>query len=107
MPWDLDIRLNQLTNGEKDLLSVVQKLMKTYGKDKPFDDATFIDAFVAASHPDIRQFFDDYVIGKNLLPYDEYFASIGWDHQCRHTRRRTVWLATSDRCHARHRSGVN
>lgn len=75
----LDVRLNKLTNGEKDLLSVVQQLMKTYGKDKPFDDATFIDAFVAASHPEMRQFFDDYVIGKKPLPYKEYYSALGWE----------------------------
>jgi len=73
----LDIRIMELTQGEKDLLDVVLELRDNYGPDKSFKDDVFIEEFVALVHPDLQQFFDDYVSGTKPLPNSEYLAKVG------------------------------
>ena len=73
----LDIRIMELTQGEKDLLDIVLELRDTYGPNKSFKDDEFIEEFVALVHPDLQQFFDDYVSGTQPLPIQEYLAKVG------------------------------
>lgn len=73
----LDIRLIELSNGSVGLIDVINRLAKEYGPNKPFDDATFFDTFTKETYPEIRTFFDDYVIGSKLLPLKEYYEKIG------------------------------
>ena len=76
----LDIRLKELSNGQSGLRELMLNLSKKYGPNKPFKDDELIDVIVASTHPDIRQFFDDYVIGSKPLPYKEYYSKIGWEY---------------------------
>jgi predicted metalloprotease with PDZ domain len=64
----LDIKLLQLSNGEKGLREVYLEMIKTYGKNKPFDNATFFDILVAATYPEIRNFINDHI--KNNIPFE-------------------------------------
>ncbi|WP_162054440.1 M61 family metallopeptidase [Pontibacter pamirensis] len=74
----LDIRLKELSNGQMGLRELMLNLSKQYGPNKPFKDDELIDVIVASTYPEIRQFFDDYVIGNKPLPYAEYYNKIGW-----------------------------
>ncbi|RDV13060.1 peptidase M61 [Pontibacter diazotrophicus] len=74
----LDIRLKELSNGQMGLRELMLNLSKQYGPNKPFRDDELIDVIVASTYPEIRQFFDDYVIGSTPLPYEEYYNKIGW-----------------------------
>lgn len=76
----LDIRIHELTDGEKSLKSVLLYLAEQYGPKKPFQDKAFIDEFVKASHPEIEAFFDLYVQGKKNLPFKSYLKKIGWEY---------------------------
>ncbi|GAA4439225.1 peptidase M61 [Pontibacter saemangeumensis] len=76
----LDIRLKELSNGQSGLRELMLDLSKQYGPNKPFKDEELIDVIVARTHPEIRQFFDDHVIGSKPLPYEEYYSKIGWDY---------------------------
>ena len=76
----LDIRIMELTQGEKDLLDIVLELRDTYGPNKSFKDDEFIEEFVALVHPDLQQFFDDYVSGTQPLPIQEYLAKVGIEY---------------------------
>lgn len=76
----LDIRINELTNGEKNLKSVLLELSKKYGPEKPFKDDDFIDEFVKVSHPEIESFFKNHVSGKKKLPLDQDLSKIGWEY---------------------------
>ena len=73
----LDIKLIELSNGSVGLVDVIKRLAKEYGPNKPFDDATFFDTFTKETYPEIRTFFDDYVIGSKPLPLKEYYEKIG------------------------------
>ena len=64
----LDIKLIQLSNGEKDLRKVYIDLIKKYGKGNPFDNDTFFDVLVAMTYPEIADFIDKHI--KNNTPYD-------------------------------------
>src|SRR5680860_336416 len=73
----LDIELRQLSNGEKGVLWLMKELSKKYGQDTPFEDDQLIDEIVAMTYPEIRTFFDDYVIGDKPIDYSAYLAKVG------------------------------
>ncbi|MEE9162430.1 MAG: hypothetical protein V3U35_05605 [Candidatus Neomarinimicrobiota bacterium] len=76
----IDIEIIRMTDGEKTLISVLQELSRRYGASKSFDEDTFIEEFVASVHPDLQQFFDDYVSGREELPYDTILDHVGVEY---------------------------
>lgn len=81
----LDLRIIELTNGEKNLRDVILELVKKYGPEKPFDDNNFIKEVVAHSHPFVKGFFERFVEGDNPLPYKEFCEKIGWSYRASRT----------------------
>ena len=73
----LDIRLLQLSDGQIGLREVLLKLIKAYGKGKPVSEATFFDDFASMTFPEIKDFFEAYVLDNQELPLVEYFEKIG------------------------------
>jgi len=73
----LDIRLLELSNGERGLVDVVNELAKVFGPKKAFDEATFFDYFTEFTYPEIGEFLDLYVKNTTPLPYKEYYQKIG------------------------------
>jgi predicted metalloprotease with PDZ domain len=73
----LDIRIMELTQGEKDLHDIVLTLRDKYGPNESFKDDEIIAEFVSLVHPDLQQFFDDYVSGREALPIKEYLEKVG------------------------------
>ena len=64
----LDIEIIRLTQGEKTLKNVILDLSSRYGPRKSFDEETFFDEFSALVHPELREWFSDYVEG--IVPLD-------------------------------------
>ncbi len=73
----LDIKLLELSNGKKGLRELIYELIKKYGPSKPFNSATFYDEIVRMSNPEIKTFFDNYIIGAKPLPFKEMYKKIG------------------------------
>jgi predicted metalloprotease with PDZ domain len=73
----LDIRLRDLSNGEKGVLWLMKELSKKYDNDTPFEDDEIIGEIVDLTYPEIKSFFDTYVIGNTPLNYDDILASVG------------------------------
>ncbi len=73
----LDIRLLELSQGQFGLREVLLDLISKYGKGKPISEATFFDDFAAMTFPEIRAFFDQYILGTEEYPIAEYFEKIG------------------------------
>ena len=73
----LDIRLRDLSNGEKGVLWLMKELSKKYDNDTPFEDDEIIGEIVDLTYPEIKSFFDTYVVGNTPLNYDEILASVG------------------------------
>ncbi|MEP0131600.1 MAG: peptidase M61 [Eudoraea sp.] len=73
----LDIRLRDLSNGEKGVLWLMKELSKKYDNDTPFEDDEIIGEIVDLTYPEIKSFFDTYVIGNTPLNYDAILASVG------------------------------
>jgi len=74
----LDIRIQELSQGRQSLRDVLLALRQKYGPTRSFDDKDLIPEVVALTNPALQQFFDQYVVGAQPLPYAEYFAKIGW-----------------------------
>ena len=77
----LDIRLLELSNGEMDLQDLLLALMERYGKSQPFDDATFHQAVVELTFPEIGDFLARYVVAAEPLPIAEYYDKLGIDYE--------------------------
>ena len=73
----LDIRLLELSEGTEGLRELLVELSNKYGPDRPFDEATFFDEIAAMTYPQIRDFFDKYVVEANPLPIADYYAKVG------------------------------
>jgi predicted metalloprotease with PDZ domain len=73
----LDIRLLELSRGERGLQDLVVELAHRFGKRRAFPDSTLIDTLVAMTSPEIRDFFDRYVWDSQHLPIKEYYAKLG------------------------------
>ena len=77
LAWLLDAEIRRLTNDARSLRDVVLDLHAQYGPNRPFDEAGFYDAFAAASHPEMRSFFSQYIEGRQALPYAQMLAPLG------------------------------
>ena len=73
----LDILLLDLSDGEAGLQQQLQKLMKEYGPDRPFEDCCFYDVMTDMTYPEVSEFFERYVVGAEPLPIRDYYAKLG------------------------------
>ncbi len=73
----LDIKLLELSDGKMGLRELMLKLVDAYGKGKPVSEETFFDDIAEMTYPEIRPFFDKYVLDNQPLPHEEYFSKIG------------------------------
>lgn len=73
----LDIEIMRLTAGEKTLKDVVVTLGERYGKDKSFDEDSFIIEFVNEVDPKLQDFFDQYIMGRTPLDVPKGLESVG------------------------------
>ncbi len=76
----LDIRLLQLSSGERDLQDLILALKERFGKSRPFDDAGLYDTIVDMTDPAIADFFEKYVKNAEALPVAEYYGWLGIDY---------------------------
>jgi predicted metalloprotease with PDZ domain len=73
----LDIRLLELSKGQRGLEDVILDLTHRYGERRAFPESTFVDTLVAMTYPEIRDFFDHYIWQAQRLPIKEYYAKLG------------------------------
>ncbi|MBA3554143.1 MAG: peptidase [Gemmatimonadales bacterium] len=73
----LDIRLLELSKGERGLQDVILELTRKFGKERAFPEAGLVDTLVAMTHPEVRDFFARYVWESERLPVAEYYAKLG------------------------------
>lgn len=73
----LDIRLLELSGGERGLREVMLELVERYGPKNEFQDDMFFDKFITLTYPEIAVFIENYIKGTSELPYQEYFNKIG------------------------------
>ena len=73
----LDIRLLELSNGEKGLRELILDLIEIYGPEHSFPENQFFDVLVEMTYPEIQNFIDNYIRGAEPLPYVEYFETLG------------------------------
>ena len=77
----LDLQLIELSDGKYGLRELMMDLAKKYGPNKPFNDETFIDEVIGMTYPQLRPFFDQYIIGDKTIDYAQYFPIVGWEYK--------------------------
>jgi predicted metalloprotease with PDZ domain len=73
----LDIKLLEESGGQRGLRELVLDLAKEYGKQRPFPENGLIDTIVARTSPDVRDFFNRYILGTERPPVKAYYAKLG------------------------------
>ncbi len=73
----LDIRLLELSNGERGLQDLIIELTHKFGKRRAFPENGLVDTLVAMTYPEVRDFFARYVWESEKLPIKEYYAKLG------------------------------
>ncbi|MGH7704210.1 MAG: peptidase [Gemmatimonadales bacterium] len=73
----LDLRLLELSGGQRGLEDLIVDLTHRFGKTRAFPEATFVDTLVAMTYPEIQDFFDSYVSQAKRLPIKEAYAKLG------------------------------
>tara|TARA_Y100000031_G_C8230423_1_gene390659 strand:- start:268 stop:2208 length:1941 start_codon:yes stop_codon:yes gene_type:complete len=76
----LDIEIIRLTKGKKTLKDIVLELASKYGPNQSFDEETFFDEFTSLVHPELRQWFADYVEGTIPLDIEGGLSQIGVEY---------------------------
>ncbi|SHJ10283.1 hypothetical protein SAMN04487911_11143 [Arenibacter nanhaiticus] len=72
----LDIRLRELSHGEKGVLWLMKQPSQKYGNHIPFEDDALVDEIVALTYPEIKDSFITHVIGNKPIVYREFWE--GW-----------------------------
>ncbi len=73
----LDIRLRELSGGEKGVLWLMKQLSQKYDMNSPFRDDQLIEEIVSLTFPEIREFFNTYVVGDQPIDYSTFLAKVG------------------------------
>ena len=73
----LDIQLLDLSDGAYGLKDLMMELVDRYGPNKPFVDEALIPEIVQMTYPEIRAFFQAYVIEGNPIPYKSLLKPAG------------------------------
>ncbi len=74
----LDLELLRLSEGKVSLKKVMMDLAAKYGPNKPFKDTELIEEIIRMTYPEMRDFFNKYVIGKETIDYNKYLDAIGY-----------------------------
>ncbi|GAB2598920.1 M61 family metallopeptidase [Spirosoma areae] len=73
----LDIRLLELSGGQRGLREVINDLAATYGPNRPFPENEFFTIFTQKTYPEIADFFARYIKNAEPLPLQEYYGKLG------------------------------
>ena len=73
----LDLQLLDLSEGEMDLVDLLQQLSEKYGKDQPFEDEELFGVITEMTYPAIGEFFERYVAGPESIPYKSILEKAG------------------------------
>jgi predicted metalloprotease with PDZ domain len=73
----LDIEIIQNSGGQRNLLSVLLNMSKIY-QEKPFQDEEFFQDFIRVSEVELTDFFEKYVVGDQIIPFEDYAKLLGW-----------------------------
>ena len=73
----LDIEIIRLTEGRKRLIDVMLELIDEYGVNAAMDEDAIFDLFTEKVHPDLHNYFTQYIEGRKPLPYQEVLAHVG------------------------------
>ncbi len=77
----LDLLLIKESDGEYDLMKLINDLSAKYGKDKPFKDEELFDVITKMTYPSVGEFLNKHVAGVESLPFEEYLAFVGVDYK--------------------------
>ena len=73
----LDLKLLSLSEGRYGLIDLIKALCEKYGKNHPFKDNSLFSDIIDLSYPQLKSFFQDYIQGNKVVPYEHYLQLAG------------------------------
>jgi predicted metalloprotease with PDZ domain len=73
----LDLEIMRLTQGKMTLRKVIEQLSAKYGAERPFEDNNLFKEIVAITHPEVKKFIDNHIIGVQPMDYAVLFKTVG------------------------------
>jgi len=73
----LDLQLNILSDGEMNLMTLMDRLTDLYGPDRAFKDEELFEVIASLSYPDVEEFLKDHVAGIQPLPIESLLKQVG------------------------------
>ncbi len=80
LAWLLDMEIIRLTDGTKNLKDVIFSLTKKFGPEKPFIEDNFFDVFVQEVHPELSNFFNNFIVGRENWDINKGLNTIGLEY---------------------------
>ena len=77
----LDLKLIELSDGEMNLVDLLEDLQNTYGADTFFYDDRLFDEIAERSYPEIREFLARHYASAEPFPFEELLKNVGVDYQ--------------------------
>lgn len=77
----LDILLIHESKGKRDLRSLLVELEAEYGRDKPFDDKSFLNYLSRMTYPSVERFLQNHVAGGGPLPLKRILSLAGVQYE--------------------------
>ncbi len=75
--FGLDVEMLRLSQGKRRLLDLMFDIQSGL-EGKPFPDEDFRGLLVKYGYPELGGFYDRYIEGKEMVPFEEYFELLGW-----------------------------
>ena len=76
----IDILIKEKSNGEKGILDLMKSLSNRYGAKRPFLDEELIAVVTAFTYPEIGDFLNTHVVGKEPINYADFFQHVGLEY---------------------------
>lgn len=73
----LDMKLLSLSEGDYQLIDLLEELGQTYGPDTFFVDDELFDVIAGLAYPELREFFARHYAGAEPFPWEELFSTFG------------------------------
>ncbi len=92
----LDLRIRQVTGGERSLDDVLRHLWEHYylAGDRGYPEGSYEQIVAQVTGADMGDFFDDYIRGTAELPWNEFLEPVGLRLE-RETQQQKAWLGVS------------
>lgn len=77
LAMSIDLIIREKSGGKKGILDMMRQLTEIYGPAKPFDDSELIPVITKITYPEVGDFIQKFIVGKEKVNYADYLKFAG------------------------------